>query len=104
MSTDWENAQRIAQARSVKAAKIVAALQAAGSDANAAAHLPPEGRRLAEKAADVRKASDETWTVVVEMLAASSRARALCVTCGLGNPAGEPGPRLPAGHPGECHR
>lgn len=105
----WDDVQRIAQARAIKAAKIVAVIEAGGENADLAAHLTTEQRHEVEKHAGTRTksghwASDETWRVVVEMLAASSRARALCPTCGLGNPAGPVGPRLPHGHQGECTR
>jgi hypothetical protein len=101
-SADFET--RIAVSRGIKASKIVASLTEAGCDAQTAARLDEPGRRLAEQHAGTRKASDDTWRIVVEMLAHSERERALCAFCGLGDPEGEPGPRKPTGHAGACSR
>lgn len=98
-------AQRIATARSLKAAKIARVLRAAGCDAATVVRLDDKARRLAETTAGLqRKASDDTWRVVVEMLAESARARALCTTCGIGDPQGIPGPRKTDGHSGPCSK
>lgn len=96
---------RIAHDRALKATDIFLTCERLRVDAAAAAHLTPEERRSIEVLAQVRRpASVRTWTIVVEMLAKSARARALCVTCGLGDPEGEVGPRKPTGHTGGCSR
>lgn len=95
---------RIDEQRSAKAARIAAVLRARGRTPADAARMDRAARREIERAAQTRPASDDTWRVVVEMLAGSARERALCVTCGLGDPDGEPGPRKAAGHEGPCAR
>lgn len=96
---------RIAHDRALKATDIFLACERLQVGAAQAARFAESERRDIEKVAGVRRpGSDRTWTIVVEMLAKSARARALCVTCGLGDPEGEVGPRLPTGHEGGCRR
>lgn len=96
---------RIAHDRALKATDIFLACERLRVNAAQAAHFTPQERHDIEVLAQVRRpASDATWRIVVEMLAKSARARALCVTCGLGDPQGEIGPRLTTGHEGPCRR
>lgn len=93
----------VAEARAAKADALARHLRLHGIDAAAAARLTDDERRKQEALAGVkRKASDTTWRSVVEMLAGSTMIGALCRTCGIGDPEGEPGPRKPHGHPGRC--
>lgn len=94
----------VADERRFKAAAIFTALRESGVSADAAAHYDTAQRVAAAVAAGQRRPSPRTWTVVVEMLATSERERALCPFCGIGDPAGEPGPPKPAGHTGRCAR
>lgn len=98
----WE--ERAAESRRVKAGRLAHVLRERGDTVVAVAHFGRTERKVVEQAAGTRKASDATWRIVVEMLAHSARERALCTTCGLGDPEGEPGPRKPAGHEGRCSR
>ena len=103
MDADLED--RIAHDRALKATDLFLHLERLQCTAAQAAHLTLPERRAVERQAGTRKASDDkTWPIVVEMLARSERFRALCVTCGLGDPQGVPGPRKVSGHEGECSR
>jgi hypothetical protein len=88
--------------RQRKAFALYVRLTGLGVTADAAAHYGDEEWRGAAQAAEVRVPSSITRRIIVEMLAASERERALCSWCGLGDPDGEPGPRKPMGHGGAC--
>lgn len=96
----WE--VRAAESRRVKAGRLARSLRNREIGAALAAHYTVDARREAARIAGTRPPSDDTWRVVVEMLAASGRARSCCVTCGLGDPEGEPGAPKAAGHLGRC--
>ena len=64
---------------------------------------------LAAEAAHVggkaRRVGPKTRRMVIDALAHDADERLmLCATCGLGNPGGDVGPRLPVGHRQECRR
>ena len=93
----------VAEKRARKADQIARHLAANGITAAQAVRLTDEQRRTYEHGAGVKgKGSNLTWRSVVERLAGSSAPGALCLTCGIGDPDGEPGPRKPHGHPGRC--
>lgn len=93
----------VAPQRVAKAEKIVRVLRdGLGMSADEAARLTPRQRHETEIVAGVRKGSQKTWTLVVEMLAGSHMPNAVCPTCGHGDPDGVPGPPKPYGHEGRC--
>ena len=95
----------VAEKRARKADQIARHLTARGIDARVAAHFTDDQRREAERGSGVKgKGSNQTWRAVVERLAGSASPAALCLTCGVGDPEGEIGPRKPHGHPGRCSR
>lgn len=94
----------VPQQRADKAARLAASLRAIGATAADVVAFTDADRRDAEAAAAVRRGSEATWRLATDMLAGSTRTDALCPTCGLGDPLGEPGPRKPFGHAGECAR
>jgi hypothetical protein len=83
---------------------IASHLLGLSATADDVAHFNDDDRRMAEKSAGTRKGSDDTWRMVIEMLAASHRGRALCPFCGHGDPEGVAAPPQPFGHPGPCSR
>jgi len=90
---DYANTPYARDARVLKAVKIEATLRMIGCDATTAAALDDKGRRDAEKAAGVRKSSDETWAVVLTLMGASNpRTPVTCPACGQ-----------PQGDPAICH-
>lgn len=91
-------------ARQRKAFALYTRLTGLGVTADRAAHYDDAEWTGVAKAAEVRVPGPLTRRIVVEMLAASERERALCPFCGLGDPAGEAGPRKAAGHDGACAR
>ena len=93
---------RITEGRAYKASKLAESLRAHGVDADRAVRLREVERRYAEKEAGIRKASDDTWRQVFNMLAGSAGPDALCPFCWHGDPLGSPGPRKPYGHDGPC--
>lgn len=94
----------VAQQRADKAARLATSLRSIGATAADVVAFTEDDRRAAEAAAAVRRGSATTWRLATDMLAGSTRSDALCPTCGLGDPLGEPGPRKPFGHTGECSR
>ena len=93
----------VAEKRARKADQIARHLAARGVTAAAAVRLTEDERRTFERSAGVKaKGSDLTWRSVIERLAGSHAPGALCLTCGIGDPDGEPGPRKPHGHEGRC--
>lgn len=92
----------IAKHRANKADRIARQCISEGLTAGQAAHLPDAERRAVETRAGTRAGSDQTWRSVVEMLAGSTMPGALCLTCGIGDPEGVPGPPKPFGHEGRC--
>lgn len=99
-------AEREVAARQRKAFAIYARLSAIGVTADQAAHFDDAAWKGAAEAAQQRPPgkNGQTKRIVVEMLAASERERALCPWCSLGDPEGVTGPRQPAGHDGPCSR
>lgn len=103
MSTDVRNEPWwVPEQRAAKADKIATALRGFGATAGDVVYFGEDERREAEAAAAVRKGSDATWTLVVDMLAGSRRPDARCPTCGLGDPEGEIGPPKAYQHDGKC--
>lgn len=96
--------ERETVARRNKAFSLYLRLSGMDITADKAAHFTEEEWSGAAEAAGVRLPHDLTRRIVVEMLASSERERALCPFCGIGDPAGEPGPRKPPGHTGACSR
>ena len=95
----------VADRRAQKADQIARRMIDRGITAAQAARLTEDERREIEVAAGVKRpGSDRTWRVVVEMLAGSHMPGALCMTCGIGDPDGVPGPPKPYGHEGPCAR
>lgn len=94
----------VPEQRAAKADKIAARLREFGATAADVVRFRDDERREAEAAAAVRKGSDATWTLVVDMLAGSTRTDARCPTCLIGDPLGEPGPAKAYGHDGGCVR
>jgi hypothetical protein len=93
----------VADKRRRKADQIARAIEARGLDAADAVRMDDEQRREIEAAAGIKnKGSDRTWRAVVAMLAGSYAPGALCLTCGIGDPAGVDGPPKPRGHQGPC--
>lgn len=92
--------------RQDKADKIAAALRAAGIGPAQAVRLTIPDRHRIEQDAQLRPSREGSgaWRIAVEMLAGSPRERALCPTCKLGDPDGEPGQPKPHGHNGPCVR
>lgn len=91
------------EARIRKAAQIAGVLIGWGATADIVARFTDGDRRATERVAGVRnRGSDDTWRIVVEMVAGSARERALCPFCGHGDPEGVPGPRQSLGHDGPC--
>lgn len=75
MTVDYAHNRSADAARTLKAAYIMDACHAAGLDADAAAHLDAKGRRAMEKAAGTRRGSDDTWLLVVTLMAREGRPR-----------------------------
>lgn len=94
----------VPEQRARKADRLAAVLRTNGATADQVARFTDDQRRTAEAAAAVRRGSSATWRLVTEMLAGSTNPLALCPTCGLGDPEGEPGPRKTYGHTGRCAR
>lgn len=88
--------------RTMKAARLVGALQDKALTPSEAAHMTHTARRAIERAAGVRIGSRETWRTAVDMLAGSTRVK--CPTCGQGDPEGAYGPIKAYGHTGPCSR
>jgi hypothetical protein len=93
---------KYAESRAYKASKLAASLRQRGVTPDRAVRLRDVERRYAEKLAGVRKASDETWLQVFDMLSGSAGPGGLCPFCWHGDPQGSPGPRKPFGHTGPC--
>jgi hypothetical protein len=93
--------ERVVTARRNKAFALYLRLFGTGITA---AHFTDEEWSGAAVAAGTRLPSGLTRRIVVEMLAASERERSLCPFCGMGDPAGVPGPRQAVGHDGPCSR
>jgi len=66
--TDFAHSAFAAEARVRKAVRIEAALRMAGLDAAAAKGLDEAGRRGMERAAGVRRSSDETWAAALRLM------------------------------------
>lgn len=94
----------VTAARARKADLIVRGLLLDSVTADQAARFTDDQQRAAAAAVGKPRPSVLTWRTVVEMLAGSRAERALCPTCGLGDPQGDPGPRKPYQHPGRCAR
>jgi hypothetical protein len=94
----------VASARAAKADLIVRGLMREGVTADQAARFTDDQQYAAAEAVGKPLPSRQTWRLVVEMLAGSRAERALCPTCGCGDPQGDPGPRKPYQHPGRCAR
>jgi hypothetical protein len=88
--------------RTMKAARLVGALQERSLTPAEAAHMTQAARRAIERSAGVRIGSAQTWRTAVDMLAGSARVK--CPTCGLGDPDGTYGPIKAYGHSGPCAR
>lgn len=105
MTTNTAEPWYVPGQRKLKAARIVDCLRLLGVTAADAVQFDQKDRRMAEAAAGVtNRGSDNTWRIVIEMLAGSSREEALCPTCGHGNPLGAIGPPMPYLHEGECRQ
>lgn len=103
MATSTVASERETTSRRAKAFAIYLRLTSLGITADKAAHYTDEQWKHAGTAAERRAPGPVTQRIVVEMLAASERERALCVYCGMGDPDGEPGvKRKPSGHLGRC--
>lgn len=96
--------ERMHESRRMKAATLVGALRAGGFTAAEAVHFDRQQRAMIAQVARTRVPSNDTWRLVVSMLAGSASREALCPFCGLGDPEGVPGPAGRAGHPGVCSR
>lgn len=88
--------------RARKADRLATLLRASGRTADDVAHLTETERRAIEAEVGIRRGSAATWRIATEKLAGSVRPEALCLTCGIGDPDGVPGPRKPFGHDGRC--
>jgi hypothetical protein len=66
----------LTEARQAKAAKIAAALEAAGATLDTVRHADADARRLAADYAGAHLPSDETWALVVKHFEGLERARA----------------------------
>jgi len=66
--TDYKHNGHAEQARRLKAAYLMDTLFAHGASPDDALALDAPGRRAIEKAAGTRKASDETWALVVSLM------------------------------------
>lgn len=88
--------------RQVKADRLASLLRASGRTLDDVAHLTESDRRQIEAEVGIRRGSPATWRIATEKLAGSVRPAALCLTCGIGDPEGVPGPRKPYGHGGLC--
>lgn len=94
----------VPERRALKASQLAASLRDHGVNVAAAARYDSPQRRAAEVAAQVRKASEETWRQALDMLAGSTQQHALCPFCGLGDPLGVTGPRQRFNHGGPCSK
>jgi hypothetical protein len=92
----------VPERRALKASQLAASLRDHGITAADAARYDSPARRAAELVAKVRKASDDTWRIALDMLAGSTQQHALCPFCGHGDPEGTDGPRKPFGHESPC--
>lgn len=105
MTTDTREPFWAPERRTLKAAQLAASLHRRGFTAADVARFTTPQRRDAEKGALLaRKASEDTWRQVLDMLAGSSHSRALCPFCGHGNPDGIDGPPQPFLHDGPCSK
>jgi hypothetical protein len=98
-------ARREAEGRERKVDALVVGVSMAGLPASRIARFTDaDWDDLTKSLGLKRRPSGLTRRIVVERLAGGSHERALCPTCGLGDPEGEPGPRKPFGHEGGCAR
>lgn len=75
MSDDFAHSSFAEQARTTKAIALETQLRRDGIPAAAARTLPPASRRRIERAAGVRRSSDETWDRAFAFLEDAERSR-----------------------------
>jgi hypothetical protein len=91
--------------RERKVSLLVSGLLQSGFTANEIAHFTDAQWHMAASGLGIKRdPSGLTRRLVVERLAQGAQQRALCPTCGEGDPEGVPGPRKPFGHSGNCAR